>query len=357
MVIRRNIKEAIGDDDTIRAWVGNLGKYNEGELVGEWIDLPISKADYDAMLKRIGIGSADDFGNPYEETFVADYDDPYGFVYDQFGEYPNMIELNAMAKAIEDMKSKRVLDEFNAMIETGNWDFWGCVGNALDMTCYLVDGDDWSDLARYYIDEVDGGVENLPQEEIENNFDYDALGRDLSFDSYEDDDGNDISAGMYWCGDDDATDQEIGEAYVEAVGFEGVANPENYFDYDSYGHDFQYDEYEITDEGILAYYDFDSSLGDDYREQYEEEIRNDWDIEEESLKRPVQESFLDNLTKQDLLDMMSDTLEYKGYMIEPSMFSDGFTVNYAGDEIICDTVEDAKKTIDELIEFDKTQYN
>ena len=30
----------------LNVWIGNLGKYNEGELVGEWLELPVSKKEY-----------------------------------------------------------------------------------------------------------------------------------------------------------------------------------------------------------------------------------------------------------------------------------------------------------------------
>ena len=29
----------------LNVWIGNLGKYNEGELVGEWLKLPVSKKE------------------------------------------------------------------------------------------------------------------------------------------------------------------------------------------------------------------------------------------------------------------------------------------------------------------------
>ena len=29
----------------LNVWIGNLGKYNEGELVGEWLELPVSKKE------------------------------------------------------------------------------------------------------------------------------------------------------------------------------------------------------------------------------------------------------------------------------------------------------------------------
>ena len=56
------------------AFITNLGKYNEGELVGEWVKFPTTAEELKEVFKRIGIGQKDDFGQPYEEWFITDYD-------------------------------------------------------------------------------------------------------------------------------------------------------------------------------------------------------------------------------------------------------------------------------------------
>jgi len=61
-------------DCPFEAYITNLGKYNEGELVGEWVKFPTRSEDLKKVFERIGIGSKDDFGNPYEEWFISDYD-------------------------------------------------------------------------------------------------------------------------------------------------------------------------------------------------------------------------------------------------------------------------------------------
>ena len=40
---------------TMKIYLTNLGKYNDGELVGEWISLPISEEDLNAVFDRIMI--------------------------------------------------------------------------------------------------------------------------------------------------------------------------------------------------------------------------------------------------------------------------------------------------------------
>ena len=53
--------------EEMRVYIANLGKYNEGELVGAWFTPPV---DYDEMAERIGLN-----GN-YEEYAIHDYELP-----------------------------------------------------------------------------------------------------------------------------------------------------------------------------------------------------------------------------------------------------------------------------------------
>lgn len=54
--------------EEMRVYIANLGKYNEGELVGAWFTPPV---DYDEMAERIGLN-----GN-YEEYAIHDYEPPF----------------------------------------------------------------------------------------------------------------------------------------------------------------------------------------------------------------------------------------------------------------------------------------
>ena len=62
-------------DYPFAAFITNLGKYNEGSLVGEWVKFPTTAEEMQKLFERIGIGSKDDFGQPYEEWFITDHDD------------------------------------------------------------------------------------------------------------------------------------------------------------------------------------------------------------------------------------------------------------------------------------------
>ena len=56
----------------LRVYVGNIGRYNEGSLVGGWTTLPMGRDDLDAFLRdRVGID-----GERYEEYRIDDFDLP-----------------------------------------------------------------------------------------------------------------------------------------------------------------------------------------------------------------------------------------------------------------------------------------
>ena len=76
------------------AYVTNLGKYNEGELVGEYLKFPMTPEEVQALLKRIGID-----GVRYEEIFITDFDGDVLGLYDHLGEYENIDELRGSRPA------------------------------------------------------------------------------------------------------------------------------------------------------------------------------------------------------------------------------------------------------------------
>lgn len=58
----------------ISAFITNLGKYNEGDLIGQWVSFPTSAEEMQRVLSAIGIGKPDACGVPYEEWFIIAYE-------------------------------------------------------------------------------------------------------------------------------------------------------------------------------------------------------------------------------------------------------------------------------------------
>ena len=169
-------------DYPFAAFITNLGKYNEGELVGEWVKFPTTAEELKEVFKRIGIGQRDDFGQPYEEWFITDYDCYVDGLYDKLGEYENLDELNYLASKLDEMSDSEYA-QFQAGMEMG--DHCGSLQEIINLTenldCYEVYPhiEDYDDLGRYYIEELE--VMQVP-EHLQNYIDYEAYGRDVAMD-------------------------------------------------------------------------------------------------------------------------------------------------------------------------------
>lgn len=88
---------------TISVFVTNLGKYNEGELVGEWLELPTTSEQIKQFFERIGID-----GINYEEFFLTDYESSINGVSGYISEYSNLDELNYLACKFEELSHDEI---------------------------------------------------------------------------------------------------------------------------------------------------------------------------------------------------------------------------------------------------------
>ena len=84
----------------MQVYIANLGKYNEGELVGAWFTPPI---DYDEMAERIGLN------DQYEEYAIHDYELPF-----DIDEYTSIEEINRLCEMVEDLPED-ILDNLVCM--------------------------------------------------------------------------------------------------------------------------------------------------------------------------------------------------------------------------------------------------
>lgn len=152
----------------MKAYITNLGKYNEGCLVGKWIDFPIDEDDFESELESIEVKE----NTMYEEWFITDYDCSLFDMYDVFGEYPNIDDINEVAEALEDHES-----EFTALMEVCS--YTDALGYLESENYTFYEGMTLEDVAYEFVEEC----YNLP-EFAQRYFDYKAFARDLSFDGY-----------------------------------------------------------------------------------------------------------------------------------------------------------------------------
>lgn len=154
----------------LRIFLTNIGKYNEGKLVGEWVDLPVDD-NFEAVLEKIGINEQ------YEEWFITDYEtDISGF---KVGEYDNIFKLNELAENLEDLNEydKEVIE---AMLSEG-YSFDDALEKKDDCIVYY-NCNDMTDVAMECCEEC-GILDSIP-ENLRNYFDYEAFGRDMSFEGH-----------------------------------------------------------------------------------------------------------------------------------------------------------------------------
>ena len=159
----------------LRGFITNLGKYNEGELIGEWIEFPIDEDDLEEVLEKIGID-----GENYEEYFFTDYETDIIPKLD-ISEYENIDNLNEFGELLQNIESYQE-DLVNAIVyEYGSFDYiLELLQNIDDQE--LIDVDNDEDLGYYIIDNIYGGVEQLDRNTLERYFDYEGYGADVAND-------------------------------------------------------------------------------------------------------------------------------------------------------------------------------
>lgn len=170
-----------------RIYVANLGKYNEGELVGKWIDLPATDEELEQLYIDIKVAHRDEKGEfvswyeedgiIYEEVAIHDYETDLNELH--IGEWDNIQELSNLVEECED------LDEWDygkllAIVEScgGGLDNLETALEKID--CYtLYEGVDTNEELGYYYYEA--GCLEIP-DHLVNYFDFEAYGRDCAWD-------------------------------------------------------------------------------------------------------------------------------------------------------------------------------
>lgn len=141
----------------IKGYVTNLEQYNNGILMGEWVQFPITIKEETELMNRIG--------NP-EEIFFTDWEG------ENLGEWVSIGEVNELAEDLEAVDA----DVVAAIMEAVGCDLREAIDKADDAIFYS--GMSLEDVAYELVAEMD-----LP-EFAERYFDYDAFEQDLGFDGY-----------------------------------------------------------------------------------------------------------------------------------------------------------------------------
>ena len=93
----------------ISIFLTNLGEYNRGCLIGEWIKLPIDEDDLESVLACIGIN------DEYEEYFITDYESMFSNLH--INEYSSISDLNTLAAQLDSLADYE-LEKLEAVLES-----------------------------------------------------------------------------------------------------------------------------------------------------------------------------------------------------------------------------------------------
>lgn len=192
---------------SIRVYIANLGKYNEGELVGAWLGLPQSREKIDEFLRDtvgLTLDSEEAYAKGlrgervYEEYAIHDFEFPQdmnGFT-PNISEYASLDKVNVLACLIEqaDEDCLEVIEALQNQIEKLNID------EQISMLGHFVSGEYpggvWRfDREGYKSDEEAFGYHNvfelnpalakvLEEQDIESYFDFEHYGRECAMDGY-----------------------------------------------------------------------------------------------------------------------------------------------------------------------------
>jgi antirestriction protein len=169
----------------IKIYVANLGKYNDGELVGNWFTLPY---DIEEMMVEVGVAHYDEDGEYvpyviekdeqgneywYEEVAIHDYEAPFNI-----GEYDRISNLNEIAERLESLSSddEEILE---MLLETGEFSLDDGI-DEVENGNYMIyhNCDDMSDVAYQWYEET-GGLSEIEKVISASYIDWERIGRDM----------------------------------------------------------------------------------------------------------------------------------------------------------------------------------
>ena len=164
----------------------NLGKYNEGQILGDWIDLPTSEKRIHDFLKDV-VG----LNENYEEYFIADYDIPAEFSFIPKNENCNLYDLNLLATQLNGMHQKSIesmnlfslqepnlsiKDLINVTLQIHNISYYDYSFDGMENCSNLSS----EELFGRTVAETDGLTDELERRKVDLYFDYEAYGRDTA---------------------------------------------------------------------------------------------------------------------------------------------------------------------------------
>src|SRR5699024_7757117 len=150
------------NDMEMQVYIANLGKYNEGELVGAWFTPPIDMADVKECISLNG---------EYDDYAIHDYALPF-----EINEYKPITEINRLCAMVQELEGSPIYHELSE-IQAYWFDSLEELLEHQDDIIHYPDCENMADVARYFVEET-GALGEVPAH-LQNYIDYEAFGRDL----------------------------------------------------------------------------------------------------------------------------------------------------------------------------------
>ena len=169
-------------NDVLNIYVANLGKYNEGELVGGWISLPTSEDEIvEFLVEQVGVILDPVEAHErmlagervYEGYAIHDYESEFFKV----DEYDDIYQLNEKAEAISELNPY----EEKTLKAAVEWMGSEALEQDLDDFVLLEGVHSDYDLGYYWI--VESGCYDLGDSVLSRYSDYESFGRDVYLES------------------------------------------------------------------------------------------------------------------------------------------------------------------------------
>lgn len=170
----------LSSDDTPKIWVGEWSLYNEGKLIGEWVDLSDFDNGAEVMDKIQALLDkwTKETGELREEYAIFDYENFSSSLYSEgMGE-------DAFDKIIASYKISQEKDIPADVIGEIMSDYGLDPSELEDFfeERYIGYFENDEDLGYYLVDEMNGGIENMSKNTLEMYFNYESYGRDSAYD-------------------------------------------------------------------------------------------------------------------------------------------------------------------------------
>ncbi len=132
----------------MRIYIANLGAYNEGELKGDWFNLPVDM--YEVFETIFDEHELDENGNPYGDWAIHDYELPF-----EISEQESIAVLNEIYNRLDYVGLAETFQEDYDLSDVIN------LANELGKENYvedLIHGDDMDDFVKGQLENDNGWV-------------------------------------------------------------------------------------------------------------------------------------------------------------------------------------------------------